>query len=223
VTLVSSRGSRVVVCVAATALGALNPAALTAQDADPLSRLDPQTRFTVEVIIDSARVAGVPTRPLLLKALEGSAKHADNRHIIAAVRSQFRSELDVRVALGSSLNESEWSTAVSALQAGVPLEALAKFRGERAGKPFTRALVVLTDLIQRGVPVPEASSAIMQLWQRGAADGDFYGLWKNVEQDILSGQNPGTALEQRMREIPVRVAPGNKLPPASQEPDNPSS
>lgn len=222
-TLVSSRGSRVVVCVAAIAFGALHPLALTAQDSDPLSRLDPQTRFTVEVIIDSARVAGVPTRPLLLKALEGSAKHADNRHIIAAVRSQFRSELDVRVALGSTLNESEWSTAVSALQAGVPLEALAKFRGERAGKPFTRALVVLTDLIQRGVPVPEASSAIMQLWQRGAADGDFYGLWKNVEQDILSGQNPGTALQQRVRDYPGRVTPGSKIPPASQEPENSSS
>ena len=222
-TLVSSRGSRVVAYAAAILLGALYPLALTAQDSDPLSRLDPQTRFTVEVIIDSARVAGVPTRPLLLKALEGSAKHADNRHIIAAVRSQFRSELDVRVALGSTLNESEWSTAVSALQAGVPLEALAKFRGERTGKPFTRALVVLTDLIQRGVPVPEASSAIMQLWQRGAADGDFYGLWKNVEQDILSGQNPGTALQNRVREYPGRVAPGSTIPPASQEPDHSSS
>jgi hypothetical protein len=223
VTLVSSRGSRAIACAATILLGALHPLALVAQDPDPLSRLDTQTRFTVEVIIDSARVAGVPTRPLLLKALEGAAKHADNRHIIAAVRSQFRAELDVRVALGSTLNESEWTSAVSALQAGVPLEALAKFRGERAGKPFTRALVVLTDLIQRGVPVTEASSAIMQLWQRGAADGDFYGLWKNVEQDILSGQNPGTALQQRMREVPVRVAPGNKLTPASQEPDNPSS
>jgi hypothetical protein len=223
VTLVSSRGSRAIACAATILLGALHPVALVAQDPDPLSRLDTQTRFTVEVIIDSARVAGVPTRPLLLKALEGAAKHADNRHIIAAVRSQFRAELDVRVALGSTLNESEWTSAVSALQAGVPLEALAKFRGERTGKPFTRALVVLTDLIQRGVPVPEASSAIMQLWQRGAADGDFYGLWKNVEQDILSGQNPGTALQQRMREVPVRVAPGTKLTPASQEPDNPSS
>ena len=222
-TPVSSRGSRVVLRAAAVLAAAVHPLALVAQDPDPLSRLDPNTRFVVEVIIDSARVAGVPTRPLLLKALQGAAYHADNRHIIAAVRSVFHAELDVRVALGSALNESEWASAVSALQSGVPLEALAKFRGERSGKPLTRALVVLTDLIQRGVPIPEASSAIMQLWQRGAGDGDFYGLWKNVEQDILSGQNPGTALEQRMREIPVRVTPGTKIPPASQEPNNSSS
>jgi len=223
VTLVSSRRSRVVIRAAAVLAAAVHPLALVAQDPDPLSRLDPNTRFVVEVIIDSARVAGVPTRPLLLKALQGAAYHADNKHIIAAVRSVFHAELDVRVALGSALNESEWASAVSALQSGVPLEALAKFRGERSGKPLTRALVVLTDLIQRGVPVSEASSAIMQLWQRGAGDGDFYGLWKNVEQDILSGQNPGTALEQRMREIPVRVTPGTKIPPASQEPNNSSS
>jgi len=223
VTLVSSRRSRVVIRAAAVLAAAVHPLALVAQDPDPLSRLDPNTRFVVEVIIDSARVAGVPTRPLLLKALQGAAYHADNKHIIAAVRSVFHAELDVRVALGSALNESEWASAVSALQSGVPLEALAKFRGERSGKPLTRALVVLTDLIQRGVPVPEASSAIMQLWQRGAGDGDFYGLWKNVEQDILSGQNPGTALEQRMREIPARVTPGTKIPPTSQEPNNSSS
>jgi hypothetical protein len=211
------------ICAASIMAVAAHPLALIAQDPDPLSRLDPNTRFTVELIVDSARVAGVPTRPLILKALEGSAKHADNRHIVAAVRSYFHAELDVRVALGSALDDSEWAAAVSALQAGVPLEALAKFRGDRARKPLTRALVVLTDLIQRGVPVGEASSAITQLWQRGGADGDFYGLWKNVEQDILSGQNPGTALQQRIREYPGRVAPGSNLPPASEEPDYSSS
>ena len=221
--VVSWRSSRVIACAVTALVAAMHPLALLAQDSDPLSRLDPNTRFTVEVIIDSARVAGVPTRPLLLKALEGSAKHVDSRRIIAAVRLTFHSELDVRVALGSALDESEWTSAVSALQSGVPLEALAKFRGDHSGKPLTRALVVMTDLIQRGVPVSEASSAIMQLWQRGAADGDFYGLWKNVEQDILSGQNPGTALQQRVREYPGRLTPGSKLPPASQEPDNSSS
>lgn len=203
---------------------AVHPAALAAQDPDPLARLEPNTRFVVEVIVDSARIAGVPTRPLILKALEGASKRADYRHIIQAVRSVFHAELEVRVALGSALSESEWAAAASSLQAGIPLEVLAKFRGERSGRPLLRALVVLTDLIQRGVPISEASSAIIQLWQRGAADGDFYGLWKNVDQDILSGQNPGAALQQRMREVPVRAPPGSKLPPERpQEPQNSSS
>ena len=222
-TMTLSWRSRVAACAAALFAAALNPAFVRAQDPDPLGRLDPNTRFIVEVIIDSARVAGVPTRPLTLKALEGSAKHADNRHIIAAVRSEFHAELDVRVALGSELSEAEWSAAAAALQSGLPLETLARFRGTHSGKPLMSALVVLTDLIQRGIPVPEASSAIQQLWQRGAAETDFYGLRKNVVQDILSGQNPGTALQNRVRESPVRVTPGSNIPPASQEPDNSSS
>ena len=210
--------------VAAVVAAASVPRFVAAQDPDPLSRLDPTTRFAVEVIVDSARVAGVPTRPLVLKALEGASKRADNRRLIAAVRAFFHAELDVRVALGATLSESEWTAAASALQSKVPLEVLAKFRGDRAGKPLARAMVVLTDLIQRGVPIDEASSAIVQLWQRGAADGDFHGLWQNVEQDINSGQKPGDALQQRMREVPVRAPPpGSKLPPASQEPQNSSS
>jgi hypothetical protein len=210
--------------IAAAAVAASVPRFVAAQDSDPLSRLDPTTRFAVEVIIDSARVAGVPTRPLLLKALEGASKRADNRRLIAAVRAFFHAELDVRVALGTTLTESEWTAAASALQSKVPLEVLAKFRGERANKPLARAMVVLTDLIQRGVPVEEASSAIVQLWQRGAGDGDFHGLWRNVEQDINSGQKPGDALQQRVREVPVRAPPpGSKIPPASQEPQNSSS
>lgn len=196
-----------------------------AQDPDPLARLDPNTRFIVEVILDSARVAGVPTRPLTLKALEGASKRVDNRRILAAVRSFFHAELDTRVALGSSLTESEWTAAASSLQAGVRLEILARFRSDRSGKPLLRALVVLTDLIQRGVPVQSASTAIVQLWQRGAADGDFNGLQKSVEQDILSGQNPGAALQQRVREISVRTTTAGRLPPEPppQEPENSSS
>jgi hypothetical protein len=220
--LLSRRAVHQIIAVVAAA--ASLPRAVAAQDSDPLSRLDPTTRFAVEVIIDSARVAGVPTRPLLLKALEGSSKRVDNRRIIAAVRAFFHAELDVRVALGATLTESEWTAAASALQSKVPLEVLAKFRGERANKPLARAMVVLTDLIQRGVPVDEASSAIVQLWQRGAGDGDFHGLWRNVEQDINSGQKPGDALQQRVREVPVRAPPpGSKIPPASQEPQNSSS
>lgn len=222
-TIAMARYSRVAAWAVALLAATAHPLLLRAQEPDPLGRLDPNTRFIVEVIIDSARVAGVPTRPLTLKALEGAAKHADNRHIVAAVRSSLHAELDVRVALGSDLTEAEWTAAAAALQSGLPLETLSRFRGARDHKPLMSALVVLTDLIQRGVPVSEASSAIQQLWQKGAAETDFYGLRKNVVQDILSGQNPGTALQNRVREIPVHVAPGSNIPPASQEPDHSSS
>lgn len=191
-------------------------APLAAQDTDPLARLDPANRFAIEMIVDSAHAAGLPTRPLLSKAFEGIAKRADQRRVVLAVRALAGALRDARTALGPSLNETEWSAAASALQAGVPLPVLARFRPEKPGKPLARALVVLADLITRGVPVDVASSTMVQLWQRGAGDADFYGLWHEVEQDILSGSNPGAALQQRARELPDRS--GQSLPNPSARP-----
>lgn len=206
------------------ALASLTPASLRAQEGDPLNRLEPNTRYVVEFIIDSARVMGVPTKPLVLKALYAHSRKADGRKIVSVVRSLFHAELDVRNVLGPSLNEADWGAAASAMQAGVPGSVLSQFGKDRQGKPLARALVVLVDLMQRGVPMDAASSAIFQLWQHGAGDGDFDGLWKGVEQDILSGQNPGTALQQRVREFPGR-APGSKATSGApaQETQNSSS
>lgn len=182
----------------------LAPAAVTAQDPDPLARLDPQHRFAIELIVDSAHAAGIPEHPLLSRAFEGIAKRADQRRVVAAVRQLYGAMKQARSALGDQLSESEWTAAASVLQAGVPVQTLARFRSERPGKPLARALVVLADLITRGVPVDMASSTMVQLWQRGAGDADFVGLWRDVEQDILSGTNPGTALQQRARDFPDR-------------------
>lgn len=191
-----------------------------AQDPDPLARLEPNNRFQIEMLLDSARQAGIPAHPLLSKAYEGISKRADQRRIVAAVRSLLHALVDARAALGNNLTETEWSAAASALQAGVSPSQLARFRTDKPGKPLARALVVLADLVTRGVPVDTASSAIIQLWQRGAGDADLFGLWRDVEQDILSGANPGSALQQRAREFPVR--PGSMAPPPRQ-PETPSS
>lgn len=186
---------------------------LTAQEIDPLSRLDPQTRYQILLIMDSAQVRGMPTRPLQSKAFEGISKRAEPRRILAAVRALYHALDDARGALGPGLTEMEWSAAASALQAGVPANALARFRTDRAGKPLARALVVMADLITRGVPVDMASSAIFELWKRGAGDDDFYGLWRTVESDILSGANPGSALQQRAQQFP---GPSGQVTPQRQ-------
>jgi len=196
-----------------------------AQEANPLSKLDPESRFQIELILDSARALGIPTRPLMSKTYLGISRGARSRDIVKVVRNFFNASKDVYPALGSSLSEDEFSAAATAIYSGVPASAVAKFRSDRAGKPLLRALVVLGDLITRGVPRDEASSTMVRLWQDGAGDSDFYGLWKGVEQDILSGQNPGTALQQRAREFPGRAS--DKVPQAvarpPEQPETPSS
>ena len=44
---------------------------------DPrLGRLDPDTRAGVSAVVDSARAVGLPTEPLIQRALEGATKGA---------------------------------------------------------------------------------------------------------------------------------------------------
>ena len=64
------------------------------------------------------------------------------------------------------------------------------------------AFVVWTDFLERTVPSEDAFSAITKLWQDGADDETFYSLWTNVQSDISQGLNPGTALQNRIRETP---------------------
>jgi hypothetical protein len=196
-------------------------APLVAQDADPLARLDLGSRIAIETILDSARAASVPAAPLISKAYEGIAKHADGRRVVAEVAKLFRALRQARAALGPNITEAEWTAGASAIQAGVPTSMLEKFKPGRSGRRAT-PLVVLTDLITRGVPVDTASSAIVKLWQGGAGDAEFDGLRKGVEEDILSGATPGAALQQRARLIPAN-SPGTVPPaPSGKQPETPS-
>jgi hypothetical protein len=181
---------------------------------DPLARLNEAARYQIELIFDSAKVAGLPTAPLESKALEGISKRIDGKRIVAAVRLVFRSLREARVALGTSASTDELNAAAGALRVGISNAELAHLARTRREKPLTVPLVVLSDLVTRGVPRDTASQTIFQLWQRGAADDDFLGLWRGVERDIVSGTAPGAALLNRAREIPSR-GPPPAAPPAS--------
>jgi hypothetical protein len=181
---------------------------------DPLARLEPTVRYRVELLVDSARLYGLPTGPLQSKALEGAAKRADGRAIVLEVTRVLRSLRDARIALGTKVTDDELAAAAGAIRVGITQTELASLARSREEKVLTVPLVVLTDLVTRGVPRDTASNTIFQLFQRGADDGDFLGLWRGVERDIVSGTDPGQALLNRAREIPSR-GPPPVSPPAS--------
>lgn len=184
------------------------------RDIDPLGRLSEATRYSIELLFDSAKVLGLPTAPLESKALEGVSKRVDGRRIVAAVRSVFKSLREARAALGPAVTPDELNAAAGALRVGIATTELAHLAKTRHEKQLTVPLVVLADLVTRGVPRDTASATIFQLWQHGAADDDFLGLWRGVERDIVSGTAPGVALLNRAREIPSR-GPPPAAPPAS--------
>jgi hypothetical protein len=163
----------------------------------------------------------LPTNPLESKALEGISKRASGRLIVMRVRETFRTLKEARLALGTAATPDELAAGAGALRVGITqaeLSQLARSRRDR-DKALTVPLVVLSDLVTRGVPRDTASTTIFQLWQRGAADDDFLGLWRGVERDIVSGTDPGVALLNRAREVPSRGPPPAAAPAGARSPE----
>lgn len=193
-----------------------------AQDPDPLSKLgSDQARFTIELLMDSAETAALPTRPLLSVALEGIAVKAPANRIVDAVRKELGYLRVAQHELGP-VSEEELTAAASVLRAGAKPAQLQTFRKQRKGQNDISAFTYWADLMARGVPSEDASSAIAKLWQDGADDATFYSLWRSVQADILQGLNPGTALQNRIRETPGRASPPQVKPPEGQQ-ENQSS
>jgi len=202
--LVSRRIRSLPAAVAAAVLvvgGALP--AIGQDPSDPLSRLDATSRFAVEAIIDSAFAAGLPGAALHSKALEGISKKADTKKIVDAVRKGFLNLKTARATLGGVPDE-ELIAAAAVLEAGAKPTQLSVFRERKKGRSDLEAFTVWADLMSRGVPLDDASSAISKLWQDGADDMTFHRLWNDVQSDISSGLNPGAALLNRIRESPTR-------------------
>lgn len=183
-----------------------------AQDTSLLARLDAPSRTQIEVLMDSATLLKLPPQALLSKALEGISKGARGPRIVQVVRRHFVSLREARAALGPGATPDELNAAAGALQSGVPRSSLATLHTTRKGNSILMPLVVLSDLVSRGVPPDDATSAIINMSQRGALDSDFAGLRRGVETDILSGASPATALDRRTREFPGRGAPGARPP-----------
>ena len=136
---------------------------LSAQDGDPLSKLDTNNRYAFDLILDSASAAGIPTRPLISKALEGIAKKVDNKKIVDVVRLLFVRLKTVHSVLGG-VDEQELYAGATLLEAGAKPAQLELFRPRQKGRTDITAFIVWTDFLQRGIPNEEASSAISKLW-----------------------------------------------------------
>lgn len=190
----------------------LSASAATAQD--PIFKLDPSSRNVVDLVMDSAMAAGLPSRSILSRALEGIAKKADNRRIVEAVRRRLVSLRMARAQLGN-VSDDELEAAASVLEAGAKPEELARFHMRPQGRTELEAFTVWADFLARGIPREEAFSAINKLWQDGADDATFHSLWNNVQSDILQGLSPGLALQNRIRETPQRAPTSAGKPPES--------
>lgn len=186
-------------CYAIAGVLALAPTPAAAQDPRLAGRLDPTTAAIVVRIADSARAAGLPAEPLIDKALEGASKHASSQRIVDVVRGLAQRLETAREALGAPTATADLVAAAGALYQGVPPAELRRLRAARPGQSLALPLVVLADLIERGVPVRTATSVVMDVARTGAEDAAFAALRRDVEQDIAAGAPPAVAAATRAR------------------------
>ena len=168
------------------------------------TQLSAPTRATLERLIDSARVAGLPVDPLYSKVREGVFRSADEARVIAAVRRLGRDLAEARSALGDSAQPEEITAGANALRAGIrpaDLSRLQDARGRRPDQPLTVALVVLADLATRGVPPAMAAASVNELVARKVPDGSLMSFRQNVERDLVGGRSPASALDARTRSM----------------------
>lgn len=176
-------------------LGAATVAAAQApaDSAERLARLDPPTRAAVLAIVDTARLRGLPSEPLIEKALEGATKGATGPRIAQAVRTLSVHLMTARGALGAAATEPELVAGAAVLRSGVPPTRLEELRQsarrERLGVP----LAVLSDLLARGVPVDTATRVIQGMVAANIADEAFLRLGREVDRDVRAGAAPGTS------------------------------
>jgi hypothetical protein len=172
-------------------------------------RLDATTAAEVERLVARARAEGLPTEPLISKALEGEAKGAGPERIVSAVKAQLAAFGDARAALGAGAVQGEIVAGAGALLAGVPAESLARLRETRpAGRSLVVPLVVLADLVARKVPSAAAAGLVVAVSRSGARDADLLRMRERVEREIAAGMVPASAALAGAR----RILPGVRLP-----------
>jgi len=183
---------------------AASAGAARAQEVDRTlpSQLSAPTRATLDRLIDSARVAGLPVDPLYSKVREGVFRSADEPRVITAVQRLTRDLGDARAALGDSAGAEEITAGANVLRAGLhpaDLSRLRESRARRSDHPLTVALVVLADLATRGVPPAMAAASLNELVARNVSDGSLLSFRQNVERDLVGGRSPASALDARTR------------------------
>ena len=180
----------------------------SAQDPRLATRLEPATATAVTRLADSVRSVGLPADPLVAVALEGASRRATSERILAAVR-EYAGALGVaRQTLGDSAASDEIVSAAGVIVAGVPPRVMSEYRAARPSGSLTVPLVVLADLVARGVPADTAAAALGAALRNGARDDELTEFRRRIERDILAGAKPSTAMSIRRRDLPGMPAGG---------------
>lgn len=161
------------------------------------ARFDSATAVGLRELLDSAVEQGIPTGPLIDRALEGAARKRSGAEILKVVRMHATALLIARDALGDKAPVDELDAGARALRAGIDAKTLADVRAARPNSSVVLPLVVLTDIVSRGVPQSTARDAVTAIARMPRSDDALSGLQLTVAKNAVRG--PGMAVDAMNR------------------------
>ncbi|HEX6937879.1 MAG TPA: hypothetical protein VF158_00600 [Longimicrobiales bacterium] len=173
----------------------------------------------LERAVADARRRGLPTAPLVDKALEGVAKGVPADRILAVVH-QLAEDLERArdlIAGDGAVTPADVTAVADALRRGVPEAAIRSLRAAgAAGEPIALAAHTLADLLDRGVPVDVALDILGAWRSHGARADELRELPAAVERLIREGALPAQAGAAVASAVRAGQAPGSAAgPPGS--------
>jgi hypothetical protein len=151
-----------------------------AQDPRLAARLDSVTLPKVEALLTVAQRRGLPTEPLVQKALEGSSKGAPGPRIVSAVDAILSDLTRAQQGLGGDASADELVAGAAALRAGATLEMVDQLRRVGPESGVAIPLAVFADLVAGGMTVDAAWHSVEELAQRGGDEEEFLDLRKRL-------------------------------------------
>jgi hypothetical protein len=175
------------------------------------SRFDSLTATSLRALFEEAADRGLPVRLLVNRALEGAARRVGSARILRVVHEWSDALSTAKFALGEGTTEAELDAAATAIRAGIEPRTVASLRTMRAPGTTVTALVVLTDLVQRGVPAATAREAVVTMAKQPRSDDALLGLQLTVAKNAQRG--PGMAVDALNRY--VRTTEAGTISPSS--------
>ena len=163
-------------------------------------RVPPEVRRALQDIATDAAAHGLPTEPLVQKAIEGGAKRVPAERLIAAVRALAERLAGAWDAVRAGGLDSPTADVVEGgadgLSAGLtPGYVSDLVRASRA--PYDPALVlrVAATLAALGVPPKQTVQLVEGLIKDGGSPSDLLGLPGEVQAGVANGATPAQAAE----------------------------
>lgn len=190
-----------------------------AQDSVTLASVDRETALRLTRIVDSARVRGLPTEPIVAKISQGVLFHSSPDRIVSAAQSVATRLEEARTALAPKPTPADIAAGGDALGvAGVTRGALQAVRATSPNRPVVVPLGVLAQLVASKISVNRATEIVTGLIRRGATNEQLVTLGNDVTADIVRGARAIASLDVRLQGLNAVLAPGGAVSAAASDP-----